>query len=496
MGGLMGGEFTDQRDARRWFWAILLVAIALRVAAFDPYSAHHPDETIQYLEQAHRIVFGYGVVPWEFRYFIRSWLIPLMLVPPMQLGEWLDPGGTLYLILPRAMIAAINFTPVVAAWFVGRRLSLQHAIVGMAVMAIWVECILFSVQTLSESLAISCFFVAAALLQPKARMSSIAIAGMLLAFAGLFRFQFGPAIGIYVLLVARNDWRIWRCLFLGGVPVIIGGGVIDLVMGLAPYEWILTNYRMNIVDQRMLKIGGHDNWTYVRALVGTWNVFLLLIPFLAALVWKQHRALIAAAIVNLLVHQLIGHKEYRYIWLSLQIILLLAAFGSVELLRSTLWGRRLKNPGGTAAAAMVIALWGAASLFLAVQLHNRTQWRSSGETSRLAAEVLACPDVCGIAVPADLYTQFGYVLVHTPKPIFLLFNEGGASTRTPGEAAPGFNAMLVEDGQPSPVGFPIKGKCAGGKRDTVCLYLRPGRCRLDERTRPYLFQETLNRLDM
>ena len=66
------------------FWTILAIGLALRVAAFNPYAAHHPDESIQYLEQAHRIVFGYGVVPWEFRYFIRSWLIPLALAQPLQ----------------------------------------------------------------------------------------------------------------------------------------------------------------------------------------------------------------------------------------------------------------------------------------------------------------------------------------------------------------------------------------------------------------------------
>ena len=83
-------------------------------------------------------MFDYGVVP-EFREFIRSWLIPLMLVPPMQVGEWLDPGGQLYLVLPRAMIAALNFAPVFAAWVIGRRISVQHAIVGMAVVAVWVD---------------------------------------------------------------------------------------------------------------------------------------------------------------------------------------------------------------------------------------------------------------------------------------------------------------------------------------------------------------------
>ena len=102
----MGDEAVSPRDGRIWFWGILAVAVALRILAFNSFSAHHPDELIQYLEQAHRIVFGYGVVPWEFREFIRSWLIPLMLVPPMQLGEWIEPGGRLYLLLPRLMFAA------------------------------------------------------------------------------------------------------------------------------------------------------------------------------------------------------------------------------------------------------------------------------------------------------------------------------------------------------------------------------------------------------
>ncbi len=128
------------------FWLILIAGAVLRVAAFDPYSAHHPDETIQYLEQAHRLVFGHGVVPWEFRYDIRSWLIPLALAGPMQLGEWLSPGGTLYLTLPRALVALANLVPIVAAWFLGARSSRQHAIAAMAVAALWVECVLFSVQ--------------------------------------------------------------------------------------------------------------------------------------------------------------------------------------------------------------------------------------------------------------------------------------------------------------------------------------------------------------
>ena len=36
----------------------------------------HPDEIMQYLEQGHRLVFGNGVIYWEFFYGQRSWLLP------------------------------------------------------------------------------------------------------------------------------------------------------------------------------------------------------------------------------------------------------------------------------------------------------------------------------------------------------------------------------------------------------------------------------------
>lgn len=143
------------RDERRFFWAILIVAVLLRAVTFNAYSVKHADEAMQYIEQAHRIAFGYGVVPWEFRYVIRSWLIPLLLAGPMALGERIDPSGTLYLILPRLLVSLFNLSAVIAAWVIGRRQSLQHAIVAMAVTATWIETVLYGGQVLSETLATS-----------------------------------------------------------------------------------------------------------------------------------------------------------------------------------------------------------------------------------------------------------------------------------------------------------------------------------------------------
>lgn len=486
----VGEQAISARQERLWFWGLAALAILLRLLAFNAYSAHAPDEIIQYLEQAHRIVFGYGVVPWEFREFIRSWLIPLMLVPPMQLGEWLDPGGTLYLMLPRAMVAALNFAPVIAAWVIGRRISPQHAIVGMAVVGIWVESVAFSVQTLSESMGVAAFMTAAALLHSKARMAAIVSAGALLALACLFRFQFGPAVALFGAMMAGKDWRIWKGLIVGGLPVVIAGGLIDLAMGLTPYEWIYTNYRLNIAEGKMQAIAGEGQpLRYVLYLIESWQLALPAIPLLLLAGWRRHKALMAAALVNLLLHQLIDHKEYRYIWLSMQIFLLLAAFGSVDLLR--LIFRR--DPESNWTTVVLVGGWAAVSLLLALSPVHRDAFRTDNDPARAAAAAIRDPATCGLAVPRRRYWQFGYSLLHDNKPLFLLGDEGPVTRSNPAGAVSGFNAMLAYESEPPPPAPWRRQSCSGQSLplERTCLYVRPGGCRVDQGNRRYLIQQAM-----
>ncbi len=478
------------REEHIWFWGLLAAALLARIFAFNSYSAHAPDEIIQYLEQAHRFVFGYGVVPWEFREFIRSWLIPLMLVPPMQLGEWLDPGGQLYLILPRAMVAALNFAPVIAAWVIGRRISLQHAILGMAVVGLWVESVAFSVQTLSESLGVAAFMVAAALLHRRAKTSALAGAGALLALACLFRFQFAPAAAVFGAMVAGKDMRIWKGLIVGGLPVVVAGGLIDLAMGLTPYEWVYNNYRTNIAEGKMQAIAGAgEPLRYLLYLIESWQWALLVVPLLLVKGWRRHPALLAAALVNLVLHQLIEHKEYRYIWLSMQIFLLLAAFGSVDLARPIF----KRGPRGNWATAALVGMWAAVSLLLSLSSVHRDAFRTDNDPARAAALALRNPATCGLAVPRRRYWQFGYSLLHENKPLFLLADEGPATRSNPGEAEAGFNALLAYESDAPPPAPWHKQSCSGQRLalERTCLYVRPGGCHLHPRNRPYLIQEAM-----
>ncbi|MEO7786345.1 MAG: hypothetical protein ABIR77_00765 [Sphingomicrobium sp.] len=480
----------SSRVEKRLFWTILIVAIVLRVAVFNAFSAKHADEAIQYIEQAHRIDFGYGIVPWEYRYVIRSWLIPLLLAGPMELGERIDPGGTLYLILPRVMVMLFNLAPVVAAWVIGRRQSLQHAIVAMAVAATWIECVLYAGQVLSETLATSAFMIGAAVMGAgvagdRTRRLGTVAAGAMLALALLFRFQYAAAVLAFVAVAAGRDWRRWAMLAAGGLPVVIGGGLVDLAMHQMPYQWLLTNFRMNIGQGRMSGYGEASPFYYLYHLAVFWLPGIVAIPLLAVIGSRGNRALLAAAVANLLFHQLFGHKEYRFIWLSVLILVLLAALGSVEVLRR-------RRAEGKRSTTLLVAAWAGFSLLLAIAPAYRLKWRNSGAASRLASQVVRDPAVCGVAVPQLAWTMFGYGLLHRYTPIYVLPVTGAGSIAAPGALAQSFNVALSWGS--GPPGY-AKLECRDGKPARMCLFRRPGPCRSDAAAGPFLIQNWLERTD-
>jgi len=404
-------------------------------------------------------------------------------------------GGTLYLTLPRALVALANLSPIVAAWFLGARSSRQHAIVAMAVAALWVECVLFSVQTLSESMAVACFLPAAVLLRPDARLRSVVVAGFLMALAGLLRFQFAPAIAVFALLVAGRDARMWKGLLLGGAPVVIGGAAIDLAMGLAPYQWIFNNYAMNIGAGRMRAIGGVSHSTYAVDVLRYWSFAAPAVVLAALMAGKRYRPLLIAAGVNILVHQLIGHKEWRYLWLSLHILLLLAAIGSVNLARLTVAGRRLERPQAGAVTAGLVALWSVVSILLAISAPY-SEWRNDGSASRLASIAGRQAGVCGLAVPANRYPEFGHAFVHRPIAVYALGTERPPTISDPGPTVTAFNAIIAETSRPQPPAFSRKIACGGSGDQRACLYLRPGGCAPNAASATREIQAVIEAIDM
>src|SRR5687767_2471691 len=97
---------------------LLLAALIVRIAfALTADNLHYPDENFQYLEQAHRLVFGYGIVPWEYRFGVRSWLLPFLLSVPLYVTKWLhldSPG--LYIPLIKCLLCLLSVSLIYSAW--------------------------------------------------------------------------------------------------------------------------------------------------------------------------------------------------------------------------------------------------------------------------------------------------------------------------------------------------------------------------------------------
>jgi hypothetical protein len=313
--------------------AILAVAVAIRIAVFQPYALAHPDEAIQYLEQAHRLVFGYGIEPWEYRYGMRNWLVPLVLSGPMWLAAQIMPATTTAPVLAaRSLAALIALVPIGAAYALGARLSRLHALVAMAVVAVWVESIYFSVHVLTETLSVAAFLPAAALIRNGTTRGRLAAGGALLALTVMLRLQYAPAVAVFALAALGTRRHDWLAVIAGGLAVVAGQALLDIAMGGLPLGWMVENFRQNLVNHRAAGFGTAPPSAYLATLRYYWAFALVPMLVLVAVVRRQYPALLAAALANLALHMAIGHKEYRFIWLTVEILVLLAAIGSAQVL--------------------------------------------------------------------------------------------------------------------------------------------------------------------
>ena len=335
----MGGDWTRRLSRARFGWllaAIFLLAAALRIVAALPFAVEHPDEVLQYLEPAYHLATkGPWVQTWEQHEGMRSWLLPGLIAGPMWLGKTLDPGGTLDLLLPRLAFAACSLLLVAAAVRIGSLASRLHALAAGLATAIWFELVYMAPRLLSENLStVAILFGAAALLKPWARLGrwSDVFAGALLGLGFVLRIQHGPAIAALVLIaVPRAELRRYLPLLAGGVAALALDAAVALAAGQTPFAWIVSNVMRNVVEGRSADFGTSRPWQYLQLLTRRWGLAAVPLLILAWIGARRSPPLAAAALVNFLVHSIIPHKEWRFIWLTLAIVVILAALGSVEL---------------------------------------------------------------------------------------------------------------------------------------------------------------------
>jgi hypothetical protein len=478
------------RAARAALAGLLAAALALRLAAELAFPRlHHPDEVYQYLEQAHRLAFGYGVVPWEYRVGGRSWLIPGLLAGLMKLGALFGGGPDAYLRVVAVALAAASLSLVAVAYLWAHRLAgTRAAIIAGTVAATWYELVYFAPRPLAEilatyPLAVGLYLAATG---PR-RRGALAAAGALLGLAAALRMQLLPAIAIGLALAcAARRPRERAALLLGAAAVVLGAGALDWATWGAPFRSFVTNLRTNLVAGRAALYGVAPLWQYAALYVLAWGGALVPIALLAWAGARRVLVLLAVPLAVLLSHSVIAHKEYRFVFPAVPFLLLAAALGTarlVELLRA-----RGVGPRWAVLAACLGWVGLSATSALATRLAPMwAQGRSEIEAFQALRRDAA---LCGVGIVGTpwVYTA-GYTYLHRDVPLFVAPDATGAVA-----LRDAFDAALTPPGLDlAPLGFAQVRCWPGAFGDgpiypAICLQVRPGGCAASpERTvNPYL----------
>lgn len=462
-----------------WFLpAAIATGLIVRLALLKWPSAYHADEMFQYLEQAHRLVFGYGATPWEYRLGIRNWLFPTLISGPMRLGAWLAPVGDAYLLFPKLCLVLVSMLSVWAAWTLGRRVSARHGWAAALVAALWPEFAIFAGQALTDSVAVPLILVAAALLEDpgaQKRLWKPALVGALLALAALLRVQYAPAEAVLVAVILWRQARLRAAWWIagGGVIVLAAYAAFEVQAGRIPFAWIGATLHQNLTVGRSLRYGEEIAPWYLGSVFATWTLWTIPLVILSWIGARRYPALMAMAIANVLVHSAIGHKEYRFIMLSTMTLVVLAAIGSVDWARARPGGRRV---------SLLAAFWITAALASLLSPVQIKLWTKATPGIQAYRYVRKQADLCGLGHYEARWSRGGgYAYLHRPIPIYLpdLYADPEAELASH-QGAFNYLIALPAPKHPLPAGY-RREACfgAGGlfpKRD-LCVYRRPGPCR-------------------
>jgi hypothetical protein len=487
--------------------AVLGVALAVRLGVMLTQTyVVFADETFQYLEQAHRLAFGTGVVPWEFQDGIRSWLLPGAVAALMRVAAWVGDDPLIHLRLVRSACLLLSLAVVATGFGLAqRREGLAAAILTGGLCALWFDLAYFAPTVMTEVVAAHLAILAIGLGDAVTGTSRVdrcrlAWVGACCGLAVCLRFQYAPAIAAAMLWQNRQCRARWRSILAGGVAVVLpAGGVLDWLSWGSPFQSIWLNVRRNAMDGVSSAIGIDPAAFYLAYLdVALWPAPVLL--FLVTVGAVRAPALALAALVTLMLHSLVPHKEVRFIYLALAAAPILAGLGAATLLRA-LSARR----DGRAVGGGVVAVLGVAAL---LSWRNATapalaaRWSFNRATIGMFLAAHHRPDLCGLGVrDMRVIDSGGYAYLHRDVPVlfeafdpairldgvqvplrFAVMRHGVAVPQAPGPAfaaaAKRYNYLIAAEGTAAP-GFTrihCTNDAARPGQPALCLFHRDGGC--------------------
>jgi phosphatidylinositol glycan class B len=413
------------------------------------------DEIFQTLEQAHRLAFGYGLVPWEFKQGARSWMLPGVLEALMKalsfVGVKTGLGLAVGIKLLFAGLAAATFYPLLR---MAQALAGLFAAVLLAAMAaLFPAVLLYGSRAMTEVVAAPLLAWGIGLLWPYGmgpvnkdivtavplpmRVRWIAVrrlvlAGALFGIATVLRYQNLVVLAPIVLIVAvRSRWRSALWVALAMVVVLLAGGLLDWATWGKPFQSLVVYIRFNLLE------GGANQWGvskrsfYWETLWATSGpaFFVVLVGFVAGI--RRTWQIALPVLLFIVAHSAISHKELRFIYPVLPLFLLCAAVGLGLLLGKLPLSRTWRRLATTALALLLLATLGFRSHRVTFSdigqvmpspetggPTSRLVWGAFDERNRLLSVAGTHADICGLAAPGiNPYWTGGYTYFHRRLPI-------------------------------------------------------------------------------
>ncbi|GAA5810680.1 hypothetical protein MFLAVUS_004106 [Mucor flavus] len=326
----------------------------------------NPDEYWQGQEVAHNLVFGYGYLTWEWKEKIRSFAHPLSVATVYQFLKWTGLDSTQALVAaPRYFQATLAAVADLSTYTLAKKVFGNNIAFSMlfTTLCSWFN-FLMAARTLSNSMEMV-FTMVALNFWPLPGVVDMAdatwlkdyrVALILALTACVMRPTNGLIwlfLGVQLILSAKN----YRC------KVIVNAGIfcflimlIDAVIDTRLYteHWTLSNliftpflfFKINVVNNISLFYGVHTWHWYISQ--GIPVIFTTFLPLLAyglyciyrdSKIYNRVKSLLYLSLWVIVVYSLLAHKEFRFIFPIVPILLMITAYG-IQQLGSVRWRKR------------------------------------------------------------------------------------------------------------------------------------------------------------
>jgi hypothetical protein len=422
--------------ARRALIAIVNVGALFRCwVAFRDEGIFWPDEIYQSFEPAHRLVFGYGMVAWEFIDGARNWALPGFV------ALWLKFFAAIGLDRPAQYIHGVKAVFALmgagTAWGVYRLArnagaTRLWALLGAAAFSFASIPLYFGARAMSETAsALPAVWGLAFLVKSPPSRRGLWGGASLLGLAVLFRLQMGVfCLGILALFAARKQWKalgqvaavlgVWAFLF-GFLDRLTWHDVPNAAFG-GWFESAVKYLRFNLVEGKAAAWGTAPWYFYLQHLFTAMPAVALPMFAGALLSARRSTGLLMIAVVFFALHCWTPHKEMRFLMPLFPVLLACMAVGftTLEAQLST-W-----LIGPLVAVAVVVSLVNAPKLTFGQlgaypERAGASAWDDYGSVNRLLLKAHEQPDLCGLRIDAaHLAWAGGHTYLHRQVPLYHL----------------------------------------------------------------------------